>query len=198
MCAYCIAIYSKRKDVVVGQGVLIWSWALCVTIARIAGVERGRGQGSKGKRDGDWGERVRNTYYKNLLLLISVDTGTRKLLIGWAVMSNLLGCVLVCISDRQTRCRHQGNVFYWHKLWKIKITPMTCSNFTLKPKLEPTVIACLAGRDAQEVLYTGFVQTPSCNSRQLQFLPDICNADIHKTAFSTKTYTISYELLNGL
>ena len=27
-----------------------------------------------------------------------------------------------------------------------------CSNFTLKPELEPTVIACLAGRDAQEVL----------------------------------------------
>ena len=74
----------------------------------------------------------------------------------------------------------------------------SCSNFTLKPELEPTVIACLAGRDAQEVLYTGFVQTPSCNSRQLQFLPDICNADIHKTAFSTKTYTILYELLNGL
>ena len=71
-------------------------------------------------------------------------------------------------------------------------------NFMLKPELEPTVIACLAGRDAQEVLYTGFVQTPSCNSRQLQFLPDICNADIHKTAFSTKTYTILYELLNGL
>ena len=29
----------------------------------------------------------------------------------------------------------------------------------LKPELEPTVIACLTGRDAQEVFYTGFVHT---------------------------------------
>ena len=38
----------------------------------------------------------------------------------------------------------------------------SCSNLTLKPELEPTVIACfccLAIRDAQEVLYTRFVQT---------------------------------------
>ena len=41
----------------------------------------------------------------------------------------------------------------------------SCSNFTLKPELEPTVIPCLAGRDAQEVLYTGFVQIPSGDSR---------------------------------
>ena len=27
----------------------------------------------------------------------------------------------------------------------------SCSNLTLKPELEPTVIACLAGREAQEV-----------------------------------------------
>ena len=32
----------------------------------------------------------------------------------------------------------------------------SCSNLRLKLELEPTVIACLAGRDAQEVLYTGF------------------------------------------
>ena len=63
----------------------------------------------------------------------------------------------------------------------------SCSNFTLKPALEPTVIAYLAGIDAQEVLYTGFVQTPSGDSKRLRFLPDICNADIHKTSFSTKT-----------
>ena len=74
----------------------------------------------------------------------------------------------------------------------------SCSNFTLKPELEPTVIACLAGRDAQEVLYTGFVQTPSGDSRRLRFLTDICSADIHKTAFSAKTYTVVNELLNGL
>ena len=29
----------------------------------------------------------------------------------------------------------------------------------LKPELEPTVIACLTGRDVQEVFYTGFVHT---------------------------------------
>ena len=68
----------------------------------------------------------------------------------------------------------------------------------LKPKLEPTVMACLAGRDAQEVLYTGFVQTPSSDSKRLQFLPDICNADIHKNAFSAKTYTAFYEHINDL
>ena len=52
----------------------------------------------------------------------------------------------------------------------------SCSNFTLKPELEPTEVACLAGRDAQEVLYTGFdsFQTSSDNT------------DIHKTAFSAK------------
>ena len=74
----------------------------------------------------------------------------------------------------------------------------SCSNFTLKSELEPTVIACLAGRDAQEVLCTGFVQTPSGDLKRLRFLPDICNVDIHKTAFSAKTYTILNELLNGL
>ena len=68
----------------------------------------------------------------------------------------------------------------------------------LEPELEPTVTASLAGRDAQEVLYTGFVQTPSGDSKQLRFLPDIGYADIHKTAFFTKTYTILNELLNGL
>ena len=69
---------------------------------------------------------------------------------------------------------------------------------TLKPELKPTIIACIAGRDAQEVLYTGFIQTPSGDLRRLRFLPDICNADIHKTAFSTKTYTVLNELLNSL
>ena len=72
----------------------------------------------------------------------------------------------------------------------------SCSNLTLKPELEPTVTACLAGRDAQEVLYTGFVQTLSGSSRRLRFLPNICNADIYKTAFSAKTLnTVTNELL---
>ena len=65
-------------------------------------------------------------------------------------------------------------------------------------ELEPTVIACLAARDAQKVLYTGFVQTLCGNIKRLRFLPDTCNADIHKTPFSTKTYyTGLNELLNG-
>ena len=79
-------------------------------------------------------------------------------------------------------------VFCRHKLLKI----------TLKPELEPTVIAYLVDRDAHEVLSTGFVQTPSGDSRRLRFLSDICNAYIHKAAFSTKTYTVLNELLNGL
>ena len=54
----------------------------------------------------------------------------------------------------------------------------SCRNFTLEPELELTVTASLAGRDAQEVLYTGFV-----DSKQLWFLPDIGYANIHKTAF---------------
>ena len=72
----------------------------------------------------------------------------------------------------------------------------SCSNLRLKPELEPAVRACLARRDAQEVLYTGFVQTPSSDSRRLRFLPNICNADIHKIAFSAKTpNTVTNELL---
>ena len=70
--------------------------------------------------------------------------------------------------------------------------------FTLEPELEPASIACLAGRDAQEVLYTGFFQTPRSDSKWLWFLPDICNANIHMTTFSEKTYTVLNELLNGL
>ena len=42
----------------------------------------------------------------------------------------------------------------------------SCSNLTLKPELEPTVIDCLAGRAAQEVFYIGFVQTPSDDSKR--------------------------------
>ena len=38
-------------------------------------------------------------------------------------------------------------------------------HFTLEPKLEPASIASLAGRDTQEVLYTGFFQTPRSNSK---------------------------------
>ena len=95
--------------------------------------------------------------------MISADAGVSKFLIGWAVMSNLLACILACISERQIWYRHQGNVFYWHKLLKT----------TLKPELEPTIIACLAGKDAQEVLYTGFVQSPSGDSQDRLFHQNI-------------------------
>ena len=37
--------------------------------------------GRKGKREGDWGERVRDACYKNPLLFISADAGVRKFLI---------------------------------------------------------------------------------------------------------------------
>ena len=82
--------------------------------------------------------------------------------------------------------------------WKLL---QSCSNLTLKPELGPTVIdcfCCLAGRDAQEVLYTRFVQTPRGNLRQLRFLPNICNADIHKPAFSANTYTVVWFLKREL
>ena len=38
--------------------------------------------GRKGKREGDWKERVRDACYKNPLLFISVDAGVRKFLIA--------------------------------------------------------------------------------------------------------------------
>ena len=76
-------------------------------------------------------------------------------------MSNLLACILACINVRD---KHDEGIkkmcctgisFGRSKLLQ------SFSNFTLKPELKPTVTACLAGRDAQEVLYTGFVHTPS-------------------------------------
>ena len=73
---------------------------------------------------GEWGERVRDACCRNPLLFISADAGVHKFLISWTVMSNLLAYIMACISERQTWCRHQGNVFYWHKLWKIEITPI--------------------------------------------------------------------------
>ena len=55
----------------------------------------------------------------------------------------------------------------------------SCSNFTLKPELEPTVVACLAGRDAQVVLYSRFVEHsdagPSGDSKRLGCFPDAKN-----------------------
>ena len=96
-------------------------------------------------------------------------------------MSNLFACILADKHDEGIKemCS-TGVSFGRSKLLQ------SCSNFTLKPELKPTVTACLAGRDAQEVLYTGFAHTPSGDSKPLRFLPDICNADIHKAALFTK------------
>ena len=113
-------------------------------------------------------------------------------------MSNLLACILACISVRDKQDEgikkmcSTGISFGRSKLLQ------SCSNFTLKPELKPTVPACLAGRDAQEGLYTGYVHTPSSDLKRLRFLPGICNADIQNTAFSAKTYTILNGVLNGL
>ena len=113
-------------------------------------------------------------------------------------MSNLLACILACISVRDKhdegikKMCSTGISFGRSKLLQ------SCSNFTLKLELKPTVTACLAGRDAQEVLYTGFVHKPSSDSKLLRFLPDICNADIQKSSFSSKTYPVLNGVLNRL
>ena len=58
-----------------------------------------KGVGDREEKERDWGERVRHACYKNPLLSI-----VRKFLIGCAVMSKLLACILACIySERQTR-----------------------------------------------------------------------------------------------
>ena len=113
-------------------------------------------------------------------------------------MSNLLACILACISVRDTHDEGIKKVCSTGKSFGRSKLLQSCSNFTLKPELKPTVTACLAGSDAQEVLYTGFVHTPSSHSKRLRFLPDIFNADIQKTSFSAKTYTVLIGVLNGL
>ena len=89
-------------------------------------------------------------------------------------------CVLVRGNhDHDPGIKEMTNVFYWHKLWKIKITPIKLQlHVETWTGTNSTVIACLAGRDVLEVLYTGFVQN---TERWLQFLPDICRTDIHKS-----------------
>ena len=113
-------------------------------------------------------------------------------------MSNLFVCILAFISVRDKQDEgikkmcSTGISFGRSKLLQ------SCSNFTSKPELKPTVTACLAGRDAQEVLYTGFVHTLSSDSKRLRFLPDICNVDIQKTPYSAKTYTVLNGVLDDL
>ena len=81
----------------------------------------------KGKREGGRGERGRDACYKDPLLFISADAGVRKFLIDGAVMSNLLACILAYISVRDKHdegIKKMCSPVYWHKLWKIKITPI--------------------------------------------------------------------------
>ena len=119
----------------------------CLHIRRREGIRRKR------NRERNWGERVGDACYENPFLFISA---VRKFQIGWAVISNLLACILACIIMRD---KHDAGIkqmcssgisFGRSKLLQ------SCGNLTLKPELEPAVTACLAGRDAQEVLYTGF------------------------------------------
>ena len=107
-------------------------------------------------------------------------------------MSNLLACILAYISVRDKHDEGIKEMFSTGLSFGRSKLLQSFSNFTL--------IAYLAGKYTQEVLCTGFVQTPSCDSKRLRFLPDICNADIHKTTFtfSAKTYIVLNELLNGL
>ena len=141
-------------------------------------IRRREGIWRKRNRERNWGERVGDACYENPFLFISADAGVRKFQIGWAVISNLLACILACIIMRD---KHDAGIkqmcssgisFGRSKLLqscsnlsfgRSKLL-QSCSNLTLKPELELAVTACLAGRDAQEVLYTGFVQTPSGNS----------------------------------
>ena len=71
--------------------------------------------------------------------------------------------------DHDAGIKEMTNVFYWHQLWRIKITPVKLQlHVETRTRTNSTVIACLAGRDAQEVLYAGFVQTLSCDCDSCQ------------------------------
>ena len=76
-------------------------------------------------------------------------------------MSDLLACILGCIIVRDKNDAGIKEMCPTGYFGRSKLL-QSCINFTLKDELEPTVMACLADRDAQEVL---------------------C-----KTAFSAKTY----------
>ena len=90
-----------------------------------------------------WGRSL--PVYRTTLLFISADTGVRKILIGWAVKSNLL----TCISKKQPWCRHRRKCLYSSGIsfGRSKLLHL-CGNFTFKPELEPTTIARLAGKEA--------------------------------------------------
>ena len=56
----------------------------------------------------------------------------------------------------------------------------------LKPELEPTVIACLTRRDAQQVFYTGFVH----NERRLQTYAILQCRYLQDKLFRKNTYRL--------
>ena len=101
---------------------------------------------------------VRDACHKNPLLFISADTGVRKILIGWAVKSNLL----TCISKKQPWCRHRRKCLYSSGIsfGRSKLLHL-CGNFTFKPELEPNIIARLAGKEASfSFLFRAFLPLP--------------------------------------
>ena len=67
-------------------------------------------------------------------------------------MSNLLACILACISVRDKRDEGIKKMCSTDLSFGRSKLLQSFSNFTLKPELKPTVTACLAGRDAQEVV----------------------------------------------
>ena len=101
---------------------------------------------------------VRDGCRKNPLLFISADTGVRKILIGWAVKSNLL----TCSSKKQPWCRHRRKCLYSSGIsfGRSKLLHL-CGNFTFKPELEPNIIARLAGKEAPfSFLFRAFLPLP--------------------------------------
>ena len=101
---------------------------------------------------------VRDACRKNPLLFISADTGVRKILIGWAVKSNLL----TCISKKQPWSRHRRKCLYSSGIsfGRSKLLHL-CGNFTFKPELEPNIIARLAGKEAPfSFLFRAFLPLP--------------------------------------
>ena len=138
---------------------------------------------------------VGDACYKNPpLFFISADAGVRKFRIGWAVMSNLLACILACILWETAMQALSKCVLLAYALEDQKLL-QSCSNFTLKPELKPTVTACLAGRDAQEVFTLDLSKTER-RFKAIAILARLSNADIHKIAFSAKTYTVIPSWMN--
>ena len=73
------------------------------------------------------------------------------------------------------------------------------SNFTLKPKLEPTAVACLAGRDAYEVFILDFSKHRAAIQGDCGSCQTSGKLIFRRPPFLQKhNYTILNELINGL